>query len=152
MKRLFMIILVCWFPNLSVWAQQSIDIKKMQARYERRMPMLDSMYNYPDQYLGKKYTSLKAKTTDDIDISGWLIKGKKGKGTVLMVHGFMMNKSHMLSRAKTFVEGGISVLLMDLRARGESGGKKTSTGKDQCIGYPGNGFSVLSKNTSVWDH
>ena len=45
-----------------------------------------------------------------------------------MVHGFDMNKSHMLKRASLFYKKGYSIILLDLRARGESGGDKASTG------------------------
>ena len=58
---------------------------------------------------------------------GWLPAGE-ARASAVMVHGFDMNKSHMLSRAKVLLEAGVNVALVDLRARGESGGELTSPG------------------------
>src|SRR4030095_5831986 len=55
---------------------------------------------------------------------------EKNKGTVLLVHGFLMNKSHMLSRAKIYYDLGYNVIIMDLRARGQSGGDSTTSGPE----------------------
>lgn len=129
MNKFIFPLLILSFAAFTTKAQQSFDFKKMQARYEKRQPMLDTMAAYPS----REYIDVSAKTRDGIEIAGWFIPGKKKKGTVLMVHGFMMNKSHMLARAETFSKAGMSVLLIDLRARGNSGGDKTSTGKDSAL-------------------
>jgi pimeloyl-ACP methyl ester carboxylesterase len=41
-----------------------------------------------------------------------------------------MNKSHMLPRAKIYYDLGYNVLVMDLRARGQSGGDTTTSGPE----------------------
>lgn len=106
---------------------QGFDLQKMREKYEKRQPQLDTMVATP-QAFGMHYEQVEAVTIDDIKIAGWFIPAQKNNGTILMVHGFNMNKSHMLERAKLFSDLDISVLLIDLRARGESGGDKTSTG------------------------
>jgi pimeloyl-ACP methyl ester carboxylesterase len=55
---------------------------------------------------------------------------QKNKGTMLLVHGFMMNKSYMLSRAKIYYDLGYNVIDMDLRARGQSGGDSATSGPE----------------------
>ncbi len=113
---------------ISSSAQPQFDPEAMRAKYEARKPHLDSMANYPTDF-GMDYESFNCNTHDSISISGWFIPNVMETGTILMVHGFDMNKSHMLSRANFFHNQGYSILLIDLRARGESGGLKATTGK-----------------------
>ncbi|OUR97728.1 hypothetical protein A9Q86_16075 [Flavobacteriales bacterium 33_180_T64] len=109
-------------------AQQTMDLSKMKSSFEKRRPTLDVMSTNPSDY-NLKYEAFNVTTLDNINISSWFIPNPLKQGTVLMVHGFDMNKSHMLKRASVFYQKGYSVLLLDLRARGESGGDKASTGK-----------------------
>ncbi len=109
-------------------AQQSMNLEKMKSRYENRIPKLDGMSANPNDF-NLTYEAFNVTTTDSINIASWFIPNKLKKGTILMVHGFNMNKSHMLKRASLFYTKGYSVILLDLRARGESGGDKASTGK-----------------------
>jgi dienelactone hydrolase len=120
------LILALAISQFNLKAQSGFDFQKMKEKYERRQPSLDTMSAYPSM----KYKEVQATTDDGITIAGWFIPGKRKAGTILMVHGFNMNKSHMLSRAALFSAMGKSVLLIDLRARGESGGEKTSPGND----------------------
>jgi len=123
MKRVCYLLPVL-FSAIQVFGQ--IDFSKMQQEYMSRKPALDSMRAYPDV----PYTSIKVMSSEGINISFWWIPREKNKGTVLLVHGFEMNKSQMLPRAKVYYEFGYSVLLMDLRARGESGGTATTSGPE----------------------
>jgi len=128
-KQLFFITLMMLTLSFSTngWAQKEIDFQKMKVMFEQRRPQLDTMMFGPEKYK-LPYLSLKTFATDNIKIASWFIPNSKNKGTILMVHGFDMNKSGMLSRANHFYKLGYSVLLPDLRARGESGGKKANTG------------------------
>jgi pimeloyl-ACP methyl ester carboxylesterase len=103
-----------------------IDFKKMQQEYMSRKPFLDTMRSYPTV----AYDSLKVINQEGIAISFWWMPREKNAGTVLLVHGFSMNKSHMLSRAKIYYELGYNIMVMDLRARGESGGDSTTSGPE----------------------
>ena len=97
-------------------------------------PSLDTLAFGPEKY-NMEYQTVKTLTTDNIEIVSWFIPNKELKGTIIMVHGFDMNKSGMLSRAKFFYDLGYSVLLPDLRARGESGGDKANNWKEKFIRY-----------------
>lgn len=114
------------FP-LNGWSQNNIDFQKMKVMFEQRRPHLDTMQFTPEKFK-LPYLSFKTITTDSIEIASWFLPNPEKMGTILMVHGFDMNKSGMLARANHFYKLGYSVLLPDLRARGESGGKKANTG------------------------
>ena len=103
-----------------------VDFSKLAQEYVSRKPGLDSMYAYPDV----PYRSIKLINSQGIWISSWWIPKETNKGTILLVHGFAMNKSMMLGRAKLYYNLGYNVLLMDLRARGESGGQSTTSGPE----------------------
>jgi esterase/lipase len=121
MKTLFLILLMVIASFQSV---AQIDFEKMRKQYEKRFAFLDTMVADPSDF-GLKYDKVLTKASDSVSIAGWFIPVKKSKHTLLMVHGFMMNKSNMLSRAKFYHDMGFSILMMDLRARGESTGKAT---------------------------
>ncbi len=103
-----------------------VDLLKLQQEYVARKAALDSMYAKPDV----PYISFKTKNKEGIEISAWWLAQDKNKGSVLLVHGFAMNKSLMLSRAKLYYNMGYNVVVMDLRARGESGGVATTSGPE----------------------
>jgi pimeloyl-ACP methyl ester carboxylesterase len=109
-----------------IQATAQIDFKKLQQEYSSRRPFLDSMQAFP----AVPYDSLKVVNTEGITISFWWMPHEKSKGTALLVHGFMMNKSHMLPRSKVYYDLGYNVIVMDLRARGESGGQATTSGPE----------------------
>jgi pimeloyl-ACP methyl ester carboxylesterase len=102
------------------------DLQKLQQEYISRKPLLDSMHAYPDV----PFDSLKVTNKEGISISFWWMPQGENKGTVLLVHGFMMNKSNMLSRAKIYYDLGYNVIVMDLRARGQSGGTAATSGPE----------------------
>lgn len=126
-KTVFIIFIGSLFTISSMYAQQSMDLSKMKSSFEKRRPKLDLMSSNPSDF-NLSYEAFNVTTSDSINIASWFIPNELKKGTVLMIHGFNMNKSHMLKRASFFYEKGFSILLLDLRARGESGGDKASTG------------------------
>jgi len=123
MKR-YKIVIACIFCSLQLGAQ--IDLAKLRQEYMSRKPALDSMYAYPNVH----FDSLRTTSENGISISFWWMPREKKKATILLVHGFNMNKSHMLPRAKIYYDLGYNVLLMDLRARGQSGGQIATPGPE----------------------
>jgi hypothetical protein len=53
------------------------------------------------------------------------------KGTVILFHGLSANKSYLVREAATFRLMGYRVLLVDLRAHGNSDGQNTTIGRDE---------------------
>ena len=64
-------------------------------------------------------------------VAGWWIAAspdRRGRATVILVHGRGANRGAMLPRAKFLVAAGYDVLAIDLRAHGDSEGEYTSPG------------------------
>ena len=64
----------------------------------------------------------------DSSVHGWLARGVRGGGVVLLVHSIRSNRLEMLSRARFLNKHGYGVLLIDLRAHGETPGKRITFG------------------------
>jgi uncharacterized protein len=124
MKKILFFLIFSLIICLRSFAQ--IDFKKLQQEYIFRKPFLDTMHAYPHV----PYDSLKVLNKEGIIISFWWMPHEKTKGTALLVHGFSMNKSDMLLRAKIYYDLGYNVVVMDLRARGQSGGNATTSGPE----------------------
>lgn len=96
---------------------------KMRERFEGRHPELDVMKERPSD-VALKYESFTATNPEGTRIAGWWLPAQTPAGSIVMVHGFGQNKSMMLGRAAVLVGAGFNVALIDLRARGESGGDR----------------------------
>jgi uncharacterized protein len=71
------------------------------------------------------------KTRDGHEIGAWFARGAAGSPSVLIMHGNGGSRRNSLSRAEIFAREGYSVLLISLRAHGDS------TGDVNDIGYSG---------------
>lgn len=102
-------------------------------------PGKSPVFETPDKY-DLDYEDVIFRTSDDVALSGWLIKGgsdkviiqshfgvqcsrcgytQEGKG--MMKNALWTSDIHFLNQAKYFVEAGYSVLMYDLRNHGNSG-------------------------------
>ena len=64
----------------------------------------------------------------DAPVYGWLVRGIRGRGVVLLVHSIRSNRVEMLSRARFLNEQGYGALLIDLQAHGETPGDRITFG------------------------
>jgi pimeloyl-ACP methyl ester carboxylesterase len=64
----------------------------------------------------------------DSGVHGWLKRGERGGGVILLVHSIRSNRVEMLSRAKFLNAQGYGVLLVDLQAHGETPGERITFG------------------------
>lgn len=112
--------------------------KAMRRYFAGRRPELDVMRAQPAD-LGLSYEPFETTNPEATRLAGWWLPAATATpaGIVLMVHGHGMNKSAMLGRAAVFVADGFHVALLDLRARGESGGDLAEIG-------PGSAADVLA--------
>jgi pimeloyl-ACP methyl ester carboxylesterase len=63
-------------------------------------------------------------------LRGWYVPSRTGLA-VLLVHGYGANREALLPEARALAARGHGVLLFDLRAHGESGGRRTAWGDDE---------------------
>jgi uncharacterized protein len=74
------------------------------------------------------YNTVHLFTKDSLNIEGWYVPVDSSKGTVILVHGLGGNKSMLLKEAYEFMYFGFNVMLIDLRAHGNSSGSVTTLG------------------------
>jgi pimeloyl-ACP methyl ester carboxylesterase len=68
------------------------------------------------------------KTADGVRLTGWVIEPPQARATVALFHGMRGNRERMLDRVPFLYGAGYRCVLFDLRAHGESSGKRTSFG------------------------
>jgi uncharacterized protein len=74
------------------------------------------------------YETVHLTTKNHLTLEGWYIPVDSSKGTVVLVHGMGQNKSMLLSEAYEFMYLGFNVMLIDLRAHGNSNGNISTIG------------------------
>jgi alpha-beta hydrolase superfamily lysophospholipase len=67
--------------------------------------------------------SHRLRTTDGEDIGAWFIDGQVDKPSVLVLHGHKGQRRNSLGRAELFASQGYAVLMITLRAHGDSTGE-----------------------------
>lgn len=77
--------------------------------------------------LGLEYEEVIFKSTDGIQLSGWLIPHNKTKKTIIVMHGYPADKANLLGIAE-FLAKDFNVFLFDFRSFGKSGGSYTTAG------------------------
>ena len=73
-------------------------------------------------------------TEDKVTLSSWLIRTPGARGILLLIHGFGTSKADLLDVAASFHRAGkFHLILVDLRAHGDSGGNILSFGKKEVL-------------------
>jgi alpha-beta hydrolase superfamily lysophospholipase len=103
------------------------QLGRLRRQYMGRRAELDVLHRTPAD-VDLAFEPFEATNPDGTRIAGWWLPAADLMATVVMVHGFGQNKSSMLGRAAVFVAAGFNVALIDLRARGESGGTRADLG------------------------
>lgn len=81
------------------------------------------------QRTGAAKEDIQVQTQDGVAIRGWKIKPSQPNGDwVLLFHGVSDNRTGMLGHAEFLLRHGYSVVMMDSRAHGESGGAMCTYG------------------------
>ena len=116
-ELIFLVVLIILFLFLFLWKTSSLIISPPRFRG-----------NITPDVHGLKYENIAFTTEDAIAIKGWYIKNKSSQATIILLHGFAVDKSDLLDVALFLFNNNFSVLLFDFRAHGESGGENCSLG------------------------
>jgi len=102
----------------------SLQLVVKSSRPQREQTGLD-----PSVY-GLEYTAVKVKSRDGLELAGWWVPGGRERKAALLVHGLHASKAspYVLPALPAYAGLGYSVLLIDLRAHGESPGERTTLG------------------------
>ncbi len=76
---------------------------------------------------GWKYDDVWLETSDGVRVHGWFIAGRSDR-VLLFFHGNAGNISHRLESIRQFLELGLSVMIIDYRGYGQSGGSISEAG------------------------
>jgi pimeloyl-ACP methyl ester carboxylesterase len=74
------------------------------------------------------YEDVSFRSSDGTELEGWWVPASSPRGSVVMVHGLNRSRIEMVRRVPFAHERGWSVVLLDLRHHGASGGEVTSFG------------------------
>lgn len=77
--------------------------------------------------VGMDYQDVFIETADGVTVHGWFVAGRSSQ-VLLFFHGNAGNISHRLESIRQFRDLGFSVLIIDYRGYGQSGGKTTESG------------------------
>jgi len=77
--------------------------------------------------VGMDYQDVFIATADGVTVHGWFVAGRSSQ-VLLFFHGNAGNISHRLDSIRQFFDLGLSVLIIDYRGYGQSGGKATENG------------------------
>ena len=79
---------------------------------------------------GLEYSSVRVKSRDGTELAAWWVPGGRERKAALLVHGLHASKAspYVLPALPVYAGLGYNVLLIDLRAHGDSPGKRTTLG------------------------
>lgn len=78
--------------------------------------------------LGAPQSEVEFSSRDGVTLRGWWVEAKQPRALIVLVHGYIMNRSEMTPIAYHLWRLGCSCLVFDLRAHGRSGGSSTGLG------------------------
>ena len=113
--------------GIACYAVLALVVYLMQARmlYLPDVPGR-SLDRTPDA-IDVDYADVAIETSDGILLHGWFVPGDSDR-VLLFFHGNAGNISHRLESVRQFLELGLSVLIIDYRGYGQSGGRTTERG------------------------
>ena len=96
-------------------------------------------------YYGLGYREVEVQSSDGLRLSAWWVEKDRPRAAIL-VHGWGADKSgrHVLETATVYEETGFDVLMLDLRAHGESEGERVTIGYREVRDVEG-ALSLLEK-------
>jgi alpha-beta hydrolase superfamily lysophospholipase len=81
--------------------------------------------------LGPDAISFTLESSEGIRLGAWYCPGQENMPVVLLFHGYGAEKASLVTEARTFVDLGLSVVLIDFRGSGDSSESYTTLGFDE---------------------
>ena len=125
---IFLIFLASWiifYFSLYRYANKDFvlnnDVNSRETKGKRKRP------NPRVKWLDNHAKQINIKSDDGINLRGYIVNNDS-KDWVVLVHGFSSDHTHMINRGIKFYNMGFNILLVDLRAHGDSEGKFITMG------------------------
>src|SRR5688572_8885488 len=77
------------------------------------------------------YDTVQLTTSTGIKLEAWYMKADSAKGTVILFHGLNSNKGNILAEAFEFISFNYNIMLVDMRAHGNSEGTINTLGYEE---------------------
>lgn len=119
---LIIIAAVALLVLLTVWGCSHMAKKVLHPVSKRK-----ALDVWPDQYK-LAYENIYFKTEDGILIKGWFIPNPDSDKTIILMHGWGMNRGDVFKNTYFLHDLGYNLMYFDFRALGESGGTVSSIG------------------------
>jgi pimeloyl-ACP methyl ester carboxylesterase len=71
---------------------------------------------------------IRFRSSDGVDLSGWLVRGARGGAPVVLCHDLGAGKGSLVNLAIALQKAGLTVLAFDFRGHGKSGGSGSTLG------------------------
>lgn len=78
--------------------------------------------------LGLAFEDVRFRTTDGVELAGWLIPHPRSRGNLIFCHGHGRNRGHVAALLTTFHDLELNVLAFDFRGHGDSDGHTSTFG------------------------
>lgn len=82
-------------------------------------------------YPSLPYDTVQLTTKSGLKLESWVMKADSSKGTVILFHGLGSNKGNILGEAFSFLNMNYNVMLVEIRAHGNSQGVVNTIGYDE---------------------
>lgn len=116
-----------WIKVLVVTALLGVILVGAVGRFAMRNVRRPS-FGPPEAFPEEGFTRFSARNADGNEIQAWYASGTASAGTVLLCHGHGVDHTNMASMTLFLRGAGLSLLLLDFRAHGASGGEYSSIG------------------------
>jgi fermentation-respiration switch protein FrsA (DUF1100 family) len=78
--------------------------------------------------MGLAFANVRFRTSDGLELAGWVIPADRARGNVIFCHGHGRNRGHVAALLPTLHELGLNVLAFDFRGHGDSEGHTSTFG------------------------
>lgn len=95
----------------------------LYAAYRFTRPPRQRVAFFTPTHFGVTFEEVKLLTRDNLALEGWYIPSRN-RAAVILLHGFGSNRLMMVAHAEALSKAGYGVLMCDLRAHGNSEGKR----------------------------